>query len=319
MVTKKIRLKDLAEAEGISIAQVSRALRSGYGVSPEIRDRVLRLAQELNYRNCSSNHNCKIAMLTNGLGNFSQILPKMNEEFEKRKWRKLIIPCEDYEILSELLVDGIFFFGYNSLSAKFPETLFRYPIVEINDYAPALEECASVMPDADGEMELAMKHLVELGHRKILRLFYDLPNATLNWQKRGVQRFYAVADAYGLANTVRSEYYCSREEQEQFLVQALNAGVTAVIDGTREPVKLLHIFHRMGKRIPEDVSLITYEEQGSSQWLFPAMTTLDFDYDAIAENAVLLMVKSLRNRCREQIIVPSKLIVRNSTGPAPLV
>ncbi len=91
---KKILLKDIADLEGISVSQASRALRSVAGVAPEISERVLRRAKELNYRNCGSNHTCKIALLTDGLSNFSQMMPKLNEEFKKRKWKKFIVPCE---------------------------------------------------------------------------------------------------------------------------------------------------------------------------------------------------------------------------------
>lgn len=319
IVTPKVLLKDLAASEGISISQASRALRTGYGVAPEIRERVLRRARELNYRNCGAHHRCKIALLTSNLGNFSQILPRLEEEFNRRQWYKFLVPCEDYEVIPELFVDGIFYFGYGRLSAKFPEMLLRYPLVEINDYSPALEECASVMPDADGEMSLALKHLAALGHRNILRLFYKLPNAPLNWQKRGIRSFFAVAEDCGLGQTVRSFLYQSEEERDRYLLQAMAEGVSAVIEGTRDPARLLHTLHEHGKRIPNDLSLITYESPNYSEWQQPSLTTLDFDYNAIAENAVALMEKSLRKRSREQVIVPSILRVRDSTGPVALL
>ncbi|MDR0931982.1 MAG: LacI family transcriptional regulator [Victivallales bacterium] len=313
----KVLLKDLAAAEGISLSQVSRALRQQSGVAPEIRERLLKRAREMNYRNCSSHHVNKIAVLYDGLSNFISLVSLLEREVAAKGWKMFAVSCDNVEVLSELFADGIFFLGYNKLSSKLPDIIKSSAVVAINDYPDTLEHIGSVLPDADGESEIALQHLFSLGHRKIARLRLESPGESLRWENRGLKRFYEVAEEYGIRDSVIYERY--REDSiDECIGNLLKSGITAIIDVNHEPAHLLYTLRKYGKRIPEDISLITYENPNQSRWQHPTLTTLAFDTEAIVRNAIRLMGASLRQQDVESVIIPTKLIIRESTGRPPL-
>ena len=69
-IMKKTLLKDIAETLGLSTSQVSRALRLQEYVSDDTRDRVLRMAKKMKYRNLSIRHRKRIVVLADYLSNF---------------------------------------------------------------------------------------------------------------------------------------------------------------------------------------------------------------------------------------------------------
>lgn len=309
-------LRDLAESEGISVSQVSRALRRQPGVAPEVRERLLRRAYEMNYRNCSSHHTNKIALLYDSINNFTSLLPILEKEIKARKWNMVLISSDNYEILSELFIDGIFFLGYNKLSRKLPDIIKNFPVVAINDYPDALEGISSILPDADGESELVLEHLFSLGHRRIARIRQTSLDEPRRWANRGLSHFYETAERLGIRDTVINRRY-QQDSLDSCIAELIAAGITAIIDVTHEPAQLLHVLRKQGKRVPDEISVITYEDFRQSCWEFPPLTTLAFDLDAIADQAVRLMARKLCRKDSESIVIPTKLIIRESTGRCP--
>lgn len=96
------------------------------------------------------------------------------------------------------------------------------------------------------------------------------------------------------------------------------SGFTAFIDiASENGARLIRLIQDCGKRIPEDVSLITFENAAVSGFLSPALTTLGYDYPAMARNAIGLMLQELRNGSGlHSVKLPTALTVRASTGPA---
>ena len=80
----------------------------------------------------------------------------------------------------------------------------------------------------------------------------------------------------------------------------------------------MQVIREAGKEIPRDVSLVTYENSSVSPFQMPPLTTLEFDYPELVRNALdqlLLEIDGLDGK--SQIIVPTKLNIRQSTGPCP--
>ncbi len=254
-------------------------------------------------------------MLYDNINNFLSLLPILEREIKARKWNMILVSCDNHDVLSELFVDGIFFLGYNKLSGRLPDIIKNLAVVAINDYPDALEGIASVLPDAEGESELVLEHLFSLGHRKIARIRPESSGEPLRWTNRGLSRFYEIADRLGIRDTVMNERY-QEETLDACIAGLIDSGVTAIIDVTHEPARLLHVLRKLGKQIPEEVSVITYENFRQSCWESPPLTTLAFDFDAIAAQAVRLMAKELCRKDSESIVVPTKLIIRESTAPA---
>ena len=79
---------------------------------------------------------------------------------------------------------------------------------------------------------------------------------------------------------------------------------------------LLDAIRKCGRRVPEDVSLVTYESRGVSAFQNPPLTTLEYDYARLVSSALLELDHAMNGKeTKSRIIVPGKLNVRGSTGP----
>lgn len=313
---RKTTLRDLAGELGISISQASRALNRKPDVAPEIRAQVLALANQRNYRNLSGKHTKTIGVLVPWME--ASLEPYLNQlilQTTARKLQMLFFPPNGIPLLDSSLIDGALV-----INSRIPsEWSFRHniPLVVVNNFGLALDHISCIFPDADGESRLVMEHLIGLGHRKIARL--RRPTATERELNRGLGEFFRIAEQYGIRDNVCN--LCLEEtEFEPALRRLLEEGFTAFILIPMEWEGItMKVIREAGKEIPRDISLITYENSGVSPFQTPPLTTLEFDYPELVRNALdqlLLEIDGLNGK--SQIIVPTKLNIRKSTGPCPL-
>ena len=73
-----------------------------------------------------------------------------------------------------------------------------------------------------------------------------------------------------------------------------------------------------GREIPRDVSLIVYEETSVTPFQSPPLTAFAYDYPELVRNALdQLLLKINGEKGESQIVVPMRLLLRDSTGPCP--
>lgn len=316
---KKILLKDLADELGISISQVSRALNQKADVAPEIRTRVLELARRMNYRNFSGKHKKTIAVILGWFADFyDAILNEILEQSRKRGWRIVVVPYQNIELLNDQLFDGAVMISGERIAMKWHER-YNIPLVVINNFGSALNHICSVFPDADGEVRAAMEHLTALGHTHIARIRGRGPRTTEQELQRGLVEFYRIAELHGIRNTVRNCCGASLEEKIAHVRELIAEEYTAflVVISDEAPV-LLDAIRKCGKRIPEDVSVITYESRAVSAFQIPPLTTLEYDYPRLTATALQQLGNEMEGgEIISQIIVPVRMNIRGSTGRAP--
>jgi len=234
----------------------------------------------------------------------------------QKGWRMVIVPHEHLEFLDDRLFDGAIGLAASELSRTWHER-HRIPLVVINSYGWMLDRVCSVFPDSNGESRLAMEHLISLGHRKIARLRLIGENASEQETNRGYDEFLRVASEYGIRDSVR---YCHAPDWERLelrireLVREGFTGFIAIfIDGAP---KVIDAIRNCGKRIPEDISLITSELTDICCWMTPELTTINQNLDALAAETVAQLLARIRapHSPRANSWLPTALIVRNSVG-----
>ncbi|UKI29499.1 MAG: LacI family transcriptional regulator [Lentisphaeria bacterium] len=185
----------------------------------------------------------------------------------------------------------------------------------LNNFGWALDHVSSVFPDADGESRQALEHLVALGHRKIARL--RGPVSTDRERNRGLDEFYRIAGQYGIRESVRNICASSPEEMEMHLRTLLEEGFTAFILIPIEWIsRCTKTIWDCGREIPRDVSLIVYEEPAVTPFQSPPLTAFAFDYPELVRKALdQLLLEINGEKGESQIVVPTRLILRESTGP----
>lgn len=314
---KKILLKDLAEELGISISQVSRALNQKADVAPQIRSRAVELARKMNYRNCSVRHRKTVAVILGWFADFyDATLNRILEQSGKRGWRIVVIPYQHIELLNDQLFDGAIMISGERIAMKWHER-YNIPLVVINNFGSALNKICSVFPDADGEVRAAMEHLIALGHTRIARIRGCGPRTTREELARGLEEFFRIAEQHGIRDIVQNRCGASLEEKIGHVRELIAEGYTAflVVISDEAPV-LLDAIRKCGKRIPEDISVITYESRPVSAFQLPPLTTLEYNYSRLVSNALSQLACEMNGgESKAQIIVPVRMNIRGSTGP----
>ncbi|WP_295810589.1 LacI family DNA-binding transcriptional regulator [uncultured Victivallis sp.] len=313
---RKTTLRDIAANLGISISQASRALNRKPDVAPEIREKVLALAKKLNYRNTSGKHVKTIGVLVPWFQySFDAFVDEIITQTRQRKLHMIIFPRNDVPALDSQLIDGALAVG-ERISSEWGRQ-HNIPLVVINNFGWVLDNVSSVMPDADGESRQALEHLIALGHRKIARL--RGPVSTDRERNRGLDEFYRIAGQYGIRESVRNICASSPEEMEMHLRTLLDEGFTAFILIPIEWIsRCVKTIRDSGREIPRDVSLIVYEETSVTPFQSPPLTAFAIDYSELVRNALdQLLLEINGEKGESQIVVPTRLILRESTGPCP--
>lgn len=313
---RKTTLRDIAANLGISISQASRALNRKPDVAPEIREKVLALAKKLNYRNTSGKHVKTIGVLVPWFQySFDAFVDEIITQTRQRKLHMIIFPRNDVPALDSQLIDGALAVG-ERISSEWGRQ-HNIPLVVINNFGWVLDHVNSVVPDADGESRQALEHLVALGHRKIARL--RGPVATDRERNRGLDAFYRAAELYGIRESVRNICANTPEEMETYLRSLLDEGFTAFILIPIEWIsRCTKTIRDCGRKIPRDVSLIVYEEDAVTPFQSPPLTAFAINYAELVRNALdQLLLEINGEKGESQIVVPTRLILRDSTGPCP--
>lgn len=319
---KKTTLAELARRAGCSLAQASRALSGNGPVAPELRRRIRALAMQCNYRNLSNNHRPKIAIVCSKSFGFhdSRLIRSIMKHIDRHNWSCMICPHDNLQLVRELFIDGVIFIGHDNeyFAVNWPARS-TLPLVVVNNFGNPLEDIYEIRPDQNDEHRLILAHLHNLGHSRIARLFRTPQEASERQNNNGSAAFFRQAGAMGL-NEAESIIFHRENELPIHIKRLLEKDFTAfLIVNQHLTLPALHTFSILGKRIPEDVSIIGYEVEYVSEYLAPPLTTIDFDYEELARLSVEKLAGLMQNhpfaKAEKLICVPNKLHIRASTSP----
>ena len=331
-------LKDVALQASVSTAIVSRVLAGAADVrvSPETRARILRAAEELNYhpnalaKGLKAQQSRTIALFIPDLGN--PVLPEivrgvedeavnhgyalniihMNERFLERKVYLTLI--------QESRVDGLILATARAEDSTVDDLLkFNYPFVLINRAASRTNNYVTV-DDTRGS-EIAVDHLIELGHRRIAHLagplMYDTALRRLQGYRLSLARHGLPYDAALVEESGWSTY----EDGKQALARlmARTGCPTAVFAGSFVvAVGAMAFLRAAGLKIPDDVSVIGLHDAPLAEHVEPPLTVVEMPLYEMGRAAAIALIRFLNERIPivPQTLPPVGLIVRKSTsGP----
>ena len=311
---QRIYQKDLADAAGVSVSQVSRALNGKADVAPEVRQRIQKLARQMNYRNLSCQHPVTLAVLIGWMNDYtSNLFNALCREAERDGIRLAVVLPRYLSILDGWLFDGVISISNSSLIPGW-HAQHQLPLVVLNSLGNPLDQISGVF--SDGGFSLAMEYLISLGHRRIAVGNPGTEHRTRDG-KRGVTAFRSIVEKWEIEAC--HFHYHGWEELDARLCQLFNENYTAFLDVSNENgPRLLKFLRDKKKEVPKDFSLITYDNVAVSPYLDPPLTTLAYDFQGMARSAIKLMRLRLKNSTTvNSIRFQTKLILRSSTGPVP--
>ena len=315
-MTRKITMEYLAREAGCSKSQVSRALNGRENVAPEIRARVRELAARLHYRNLARNHTPNIALvLPMKLDHYNMSLAEAClEEATRRNWGCMIIDSRQCARLNEYHFDGAISALFDQAWPRHWGELRNLPLVTLNSYGFRPDHILSIDPDPFAEAMLVLEHLKSLGHRRIARIHVEAPEHAYH---RGSAEFLEAARQLELLPDTEN-IDTPGPLTPEFFTALLTRGFRAFyVIHQYLAIPATRALALTGWRVPEEVSLVTYELPRLSENLTPPHTTLDFDYAGMAERAFQQLALRFKGEAPPDNApkVPVLLNVRGTTGP----
>jgi DNA-binding LacI/PurR family transcriptional regulator len=325
---KRVTLEDVAAAAGVSRALVSIVIRDAPGASAATRERVMRAAADLGYRpdvraRLLARSQSKLIGTVFGMaGTFHfDVLDGLYTAAEARGYELILSALTQsrgearaVQSLQDFRLDALVMIGPD---IEKPMLAGRVPLVAVGWHVddPAVD---SVRTSDEKGMALAVDHLVERGHRRIVHV--DGGEGTISTSRR--EEFLRAMDAHGLRADARvltggltrlEGYTAARTMLDDPRLP------TAVIGFNDEvALSVLESFLHAGHRVPQDVSVIGWDNSLASKLPHVRLTTVSQDPQLIARLAVdraIARVEGAPIGERDIVLEPS-LMVRATTGSA---
>jgi len=319
----------------VSVNTVSRALAGKPDVSPQTRAKVLAVAERLGYRpnklarGLRSNKTFTLGVIVTDIAHpFFAELVKGVEEAARKSGYSIILEDtgEDAEkearaiqvMLSER-VDGLLLTPVQSAREALEEVLGRgFPVVLMGRYFPDLEVPFVVTDDVQGAI-MAVEHLIELGHRDIAHVagpsHISSAQDRLSGYKKALRKHgIRVREELILtgAVTLRDGYEAGKEILR---LKPLPTAVFAYSDLVA--IGLMRSLIEGGLRIPEDISIVGYDDIEFSAYTKVPLTTVRIPKRDLGRKAVRLLLEMVGTPAptkRDAKKLPVELVVRGSTG-----
>ncbi|MBO0876557.1 MAG: LacI family DNA-binding transcriptional regulator [Pseudonocardia sp.] len=328
---RRIRLDDVAAAVGLSTASVSLVLRGAPGPSAATRERVLEAASRLGYRPdraaslLARRRSRLIGVLLEVRSTFhAQIVEDLHETVEQHGYELVLATItrgrreqRAVETLLDSRCEALILLGPEAPAGRLAALDRQLPVVVVSRRVPTPGVDVVRVADDVG-VAAAVEHLTALGHRDITYLDGG-PGMIAADRRRGYRRAMRQAGLADRARTMagaKDEAAGMRAAGE--LLAASHGLPTAVVCfNDRCAVGLLDVFSRSGVAVPEQVSVVGYDDDPLSRLAHVALTTVGQDTGRLAEHAVAAIVERLDGDRAEhrEVVLPPYLAVRRTTGP----
>ena len=330
------RLAEVAKKVGVSEATVSRVLNGKPGVSEATRQAVLTALDVLGYERPTQLRGERARLvglvlpdLTNPI--FPSFAVVVGGALAQQGFTPVLCTQTtggateaDYvELLLQQQVSGVVFFGGRYAEAESPHehyallTARKIPTVLLNAAIPDLDFPLVSCDDAVA-VQQAMNHLISLGHERI-GLVLGPPDHVPSQRKLEAATELAAARADVQEPYVEHTLF-SIEGGQAATARLLAKGVTGIVCAS-DPLALgaVRAARRAGASVPEDVSVVGYDDSALMSCTAPPLTTVRQPIESMGNAAVELLVKEIAGVrvTHGELLFEPELVVRGSTGPAP--
>ena len=327
-------IKEVALRAGVSTATVSHVINNTRYVSDPVRQRVQEAMEELGYRpNVFARSLRQGKTRTLGL-----ILPDSANPFYAELGHALenaaflrnynVFLCNTgcsierertyFDLLLDKQVDGIILdteeIDPHEIKNRLPED---YPLVLVDrNFTEGIFD--TVLTDNVLGGYLATRYLVELGHTHIACVTGPLNLLGAAQRLQGYQQ--ALAESGIPAEPGLLDYgdftAGSGHHAAQHLLSLPQPPTAVFVGNDMMAIGFLRSTIEMGRRIPEDISIIGYDDLELCQYLHPTLTTFAQPKGEIGETAIQLLLERIEDPKLppREILIPPRLIIRESTG-----
>ncbi|MHA7168765.1 LacI family DNA-binding transcriptional regulator [Arthrobacter bambusae] len=324
------RLEDVAELAGVSHQTVSRVINDHPNVSKGTRERVEAAIAELGYRRNTAARSLvtrrsqTIGVLASELAQYGPANTLLGVEQAARDAGYFVSIAALRTVNRESILDAVRHFldqSVDGIVVIVPHSETLLALAEVNPGVPVVAvgslggaSVGGAMVDQRRGAELAVRHLVDQGHRRIGHVagpqdWIDGVARSEGWsealQAAGLEDDLLVVGDWSAG----SGYDIGKKLADERTATALFVGNDQMALG------LLRAFNEAGVRVPEDVSVVGFDDQPESGYFTPPLTTVRQDFEELGRRCMDLMLSGIENgESVGTTVVEPELVVRQSTS-----
>ncbi|MDF2155397.1 substrate-binding domain-containing protein [Vibrio sp. CAU 1672] len=316
-------MKDIAKLAGVSTSTVSHVINKTRFVSEEISERVNKAAKELNYyapsalaRSLKVNRTKTIGMLVTTSTNpfFGEVVKGVERSCYQKGYSLILCNTEgDNERMRDSIntllqkrVDGLILMC-SSLEGERIDVFERYPDIPVvvMDWGPMLFTSDKIQDNSLRGGYLATKYLIDCGHKDIGCITGPLIKHQAQMRYEGYKRAMNEAGlAFNADWIVESDFECEGGYQALNTMIGRGSLPSAIfVSNDMMAMGVINAANEQGLHIPQDLSLIGYDDIHIAKYMSPSLTTIHQPKYRLGQAAVETLLHKLNDKSDEAQVV----------------
>lgn len=327
----RTNIRQVASMAGVSPMTVSRVLNDSPNVLPDTRERVLAVISELNYRPngvaraLSTQRTRRIGVLMDSVAEYGPTSTLSAIELAAREAGYSVTSVsirDDAHLSPEESVAHLTDQGVEAICVVAPRSSSVSAIRRVNVQVPVLVVKAerdpaflTVSVDQQFGALLAVDHLAALGHHDILHLAGPLDWLDARSRERA---FHARAQSWGMRERPIVVGDWTADFGYDFARGLTTLPEYTAIFAANDEMALgvIHGLHENGIRVPEDMSVVGFDDLPMARHIQPPLTTIRQDFHALGLKAMEVLQAAIEGRqIPQRTRIPVELVVRESSTP----
>lgn len=328
-MTRSANIYDVAKLAGVSHQTVSRVLNNHTSVKPETRSKVEKAIAELQYRPnqaarqlvTSQSHIIGILISGSDLYGPWAIFNAMQREANLENYTLVSISVvpdssvslrEAIEQLRNLGIDGVITIALSQkLITEVEKSLASAPIVIVDTEPIKKFDAVNIENFIGGQ--IATQHLIDLGHKKILHLTGPINGFEGQQRRRGYEA--AMHKAKLTPNVIEGDWLIETGYELGTQIASGKLKASAIFTSNdHQALGAIKALSEKNIRVPEDLSIVGFDNIAEAKYFAPALTTIHQDFDELGKLAISRMLVQLKQPTKPQsLTVAPTLVIREST------
>ena len=322
-----VTVRDIANAAGVSVGTVSRALKNQRGLSDETRRHVRQVAADLGYdlsRLRSGKAPRLVFLIHRHHSNFAvnpffaEVMHGVEEGCRQFGVAPTLLSARQGDAVGKLLKlhepDALLVAGYFEDEVLAQLTDLGLPLVLVDGWIPG---CAAVNPDNTGGGYQATRHLLDLGRQRIAYIAGSLAHFSIRERSRGYRRalfeagVLADPDLEALAPPGLDDAEGAAAAMRTLLRRRLRPDAVFAYNDSAA-LAAMRVCLGAGLRIPEDIAFVGFDDIPAARYGAIPLTTLRVDTQELGRTGVEMLVGG--GAMPQEMVMGVELMVRESSG-----
>ena len=332
----KVTITEVAKRANVSVATVSRVMNGNYPVKEETKKAVQKAIKDLNYipnmqaKELTKKISNTIGIVSPSINNmfFPEVINGIQNELKNSNY-SIILNCSNNNSLDEIRcindlisrnVAGIIVIDPNTknVKSKFYNNISKQiSIVFINGYSPSAN-ISSVSNDEVFGANIALNHLIEKNHKDILfvrgenSFSYDIKESVYTNKMKELHTF----SKGNIINIGEGNSKDTVDITTEAIIPILKTFLATAVFCCNDlmAVGVLNACKKLRIKVPEELSIIGFDNIDLSRYVEPKLTTIDQNMSMLGSNAANLLTEKIEfdNKFSKRVTLNNKLIERDT-------